>query len=66
MAKTIEVVIVRRVATWYQYEVDDDFDVSDHGARQAVESDYFDGKFGSEDEVVEEVWNFEVDDVKEV
>ena len=64
--KQIEVTIGRRVATTYQYAVDDDFDVHAPNAFAAVEAHYFDGEFGSEDEVTEEVWNWDVEYVAEV
>lgn len=64
--KTIEVVIVRRVATYYQYEVSDSFDVNAPGAEKAVEDDYDADKFGSEDETHEEVWAWDIYDVVEV
>lgn len=64
--KTIEVTIVRRVETTYEYEVEDDFDVDAPGAFRAVENHYFAGDFGSEDETYEEVLNWDVERVREV
>jgi hypothetical protein len=64
--KTIEVTIVRRVATTYEYEVGDEFDVNAPGAFKAVEADYDAGEFGSNEETYEEVWNWDVDDVQEI
>lgn len=64
--KTIEVTIVRRVATTYEYEVADEFDVNAPGAFKAVEADYDAGKFDGDDETYEEVWNWEIDDVQDL
>ena len=62
--KTIEVTIVRRVETVYEYEVGDDFDIDAPGAFRAVEDDYFGGEFGSEDEIFEEVLNWDVEHIR--
>ena len=63
--KTIEVTIVRRTSTTYEYEVGDDFDVNAPGAFAAVEDDYFNGEFGEDDILYDEVINFDVDYVAE-
>lgn len=43
--KRIEVTIVRRVETVYEYEVGDDFDIDAPGAFRAVENDYYGSEF---------------------
>lgn len=64
--KKIEVTVVRRTYAAYEIEVDDDFEIGRPGSFAELERSYFNGDWGSEDELIyEETANWDIDSIVE-